>query len=185
MKHARIDTEGLVVEVISWNPEGRYHPDVAKAFLPAPDDVAVGWTCADGVFAPPPEPTPEVKLALAKVTKLQEINMGCQVALAALTPTYPERELLTFDKQEAEARAYQENSGANVPLLKALAAARGITVDDLAARVLAKSEAFAVASGALIGQRQRMEDLLDNCESAEAVQAIEVTYSLPGVEEAV
>lgn len=133
----------------------------------------------------PPRPTPEEELARARAAKLHEINLGCQAALAALTPTYPERELLTFDKQEAEARAYQANSGADVPLLSALAAGRGMAVEDLAARVLAKAEAFAVASGALIGQRQRMEDLLDNCDSVEAVRAIEVAYSLPGFEEAV
>lgn len=115
-----------------------------------------------------------------RARKLAEINAKCEAALAALTPTYPERELLTFDKQEAEARAYQADSGASVPLLTSLAAGRGISVADLAGRVIAKADAFTAASGWLIGQRQRLEDTLDACETVEAVWAIEVNYSLPG-----
>lgn len=115
-----------------------------------------------------------------RARKLAEINAKCEAALAALTLTYPERELLTFDKQEAEARAYQADSGASVPLLTSLAAGRGISVADLAGRVIAKADAFTTASGWLIGQRQRLEDTLDACETVEAVRAIEVNYSLPG-----
>lgn len=113
---------------------------------------------------------------------LAEINTKCEAALAALTPTYPERELLTFDKQEAEARAYQADNAAPTPLLTALAAGRGISVDDLAGRVIAKADAFTVASGRLIGQRQRLEDALGACETVEAARAIEVSYSLPGAD---
>ena len=40
----------------------------------------------------------------ARVRKYAEINEGCQAALAALTATYPDRELLTFERQEREAR---------------------------------------------------------------------------------
>ena len=58
----------------------------------------------------------------ARVRKYAEINEGCQAALAALTATYPDRELLTFDKQEAEARAYlSDPSSATTPILTAIA----------------------------------------------------------------
>lgn len=120
-------------------------------------------------------------LAAVKAAKLAEINNGCQAALEALTPTYPERELHSFANQEREAREYQAAPDtAQTPLLSALAAARGIGLAELADKVLAKAAAFATASGHIIGQRQHMEDMLDACGSVEAVQAIAVSYSLPG-----
>lgn len=119
-------------------------------------------------------------IASAKALKLAGINEGCQAALRGLTATYPDMELLTFDQQKREAETHLADATAECPLLSPLAEARGITLDDLAGRVLAKAAAFSAASGALIGQRQRMEDALDACTSVEEVQALAVNYSLPG-----
>lgn len=121
-------------------------------------------------------------LDAVKAARLAEINAGCQTALAGLTQTYPDRELNTFDKQEAEARAWLADNSAPTPFLSALAAARGIELAELARRVVAKADAFAVASGHLVGQRQRMEDMLDACATVEDVLAIEIVYSLPDAE---
>ena len=115
----------------------------------------------------------------AKAVKMREINDGYERAIAALTPTYPDTERLTFDKQEAEARILATNADAEAPLLTALAAGRQMDKAELARRVIAKADAFAVASGYLTGQRQRMEDLLDEAQSLADVQGIVVTYSLP------
>lgn len=127
---------------------------------------------------PPIPPT----LKDAKAAKLAEINAECQHMLESLTPTYPERELTTFDKQESEARAYTADSTASTPLLSALAQARGVPLDELARRVLVKADAFAVASGSIIGQRQALEDRLDACTTLEEVQGITVNIFMPGVE---
>lgn len=115
----------------------------------------------------------------AKTIKMQEINDGYERAIAALTPTYPDTERLTFDKQEAEARALAANADAETPLLTALAAGRNMDKAELARRVIAKADTFAVSSGYLTGQRQRMEDLLDEAQSLVDVQGIVVAYSLP------
>lgn len=98
---------------------------------------------------------------------------------AILTGTYPDREIRTFDKQESEARAYAADPTASTPLLSALAQARGIPLPDLVERVLAKADAFAVASGSIIGQRQALEDRLDACTTLEEVQGITVNISMP------
>ena len=126
----------------------------------------------------PPVPTfDEVKAA-----KLSEINKAADVAIATLTATYPDREISTFDKQEAEARAYAVDPTASTPLLSALAQARGVPLDELVRRVLAKADAFAVASGSIIGQRQALEDRLDACTTMEEVQALAVSIVMPGAE---
>ena len=109
-----------------------------------------------------------------KTAKLSEINAAADRAIATLTATYPDREISTFDKQESEARAYAA----------ALAQARGISLPDLVERVLAKADAFAVASGSIIGQRQALEDRLDACTTLEEVQGITVNISMPGGGEA-
>lgn len=126
----------------------------------------------------PPVPT----LDEVKAAKLSEINAAADRALATLTATYPDRELATFDKQESEARAYAADATASTPLLSALAQARGIPLDELVRRVLAKADAFAVASGSIIGQRQALEDRLDVCTTVEEVQSIAVNIVMPGEE---
>ena len=126
----------------------------------------------------PPVPT----LDEVKAAKLSEINAAADRAIATLTATYPDRELATFDKQESEARAYAADATASTPLLSALAQARGIPLDELVRRVLAQADAFAVASGSIIGQRQALEDRLDVCTTVEEVQSIAVNIVMPGEE---
>ena len=65
--------------------------------------------------------------------------------------------------------------------MDALAAGRQMEKAELVDRIIAKADAFAIASGSLTGQRQRYEDLLKNAQDAEAVKAIVPEYSLPPV----
>ena len=114
-----------------------------------------------------------------KAAKLAQINEGCQSALAALTPTYPEKELLTFERQEREARALLAGDGSDVAHITAIASGRGILVEDLARKIVAKADAFSLASGLFIGQRQKWEDMLKDAKTKEDVTAIQPVYSLP------
>lgn len=122
------------------------------------------------------------RLKSLKARKLDEINDAYQQAIATLTPTYPDDERLTFDKQEQEARAWLADSSTPTPFVDALAAGRQMDKAELVSRIIAKADAFALASGSLTGQRQRYEDMLDVAETADAVAAIVPQYSLPGME---
>ena len=171
---------------------------VGKLCVPHPDDDTVPdevrrqfaelWADVDAYAEAHPEMvteeqpyTPPVPtLEEAKAAKLSEINTAADAAIAALTATYPDRELATFDKQESEARAYAADATAPAPLLSALAEARGIPLPDLVERVIAKADAFAVASGSVIGRRQALEDRLDACTTLEEVQAIAVDIVMLG-----
>ena len=130
-----------------------------------------GWEVVDGFPL----------LDSVKAVKLAEINRAYESTLAALTPTYPNSERLTFNKQEEEARAWDKDNTAPTPLLDALAAGRQMDKAELVRRVLVKADAFTVASGLLTGQRQRMEDALEAAASVEEAQAIPVAYSLDPV----
>ncbi|HIX39749.1 MAG TPA: hypothetical protein H9857_02910 [Candidatus Desulfovibrio intestinigallinarum] len=118
-------------------------------------------------------------LASTKARKLAEINAACDAALASLTADYPESELLTFDKQEAEARALLADPEAVTPFLTPLAAARGMETEELARKVIAKADAFTTASGHVIGLRQKDEDRLKAAQSVEDVAVIVPEYRLP------
>ena len=114
-----------------------------------------------------------------KARKLAEVNAAYTAAIAALTPTYPDDERFTFDKQEAEARAWLADNSAPTPFVDALAAGRHMDKAELVARIIAKADAFALASGSLTGQRQRYEDMLDAASTLADVAAIVPVYALP------
>ena len=99
-------------------------------------------------------------LTNARTIKLGEINRACEVELSQLKAGYPEGEVQSWERQFAEAAAYQANSAAPTPTLDGIATARGITRDDLVGRVLVKAELFAIASGQIIGRRQIFEDAI-------------------------
>jgi len=93
--------------------------------------------------------------------KLADIKSNCQLELNALTVTYPQGEVSTFDKQETESVAFLADNTAATPLIDALAASREIDKTELANRVVAKAGLFSAASGAIIGKRQKLEDTLN------------------------
>lgn len=114
----------------------------------------------------------EAKLEAAKAAKRMEINEACNAAVAELAASYPEREILSWPQQVKEAEALAANPQAPAPLLTAIAEARSLPVVELASRVLEKMNAYAAASGALIGRRQAAEDLVYLAATPEEVARI-------------
>lgn len=111
-------------------------------------------------------------LNAAKAAKLTEINAECQKAVAALAADYPDSEVQSWPQQVKEATALSADPQADAPLLTAIATARGLPAAELASRVLGKMNAYAGASGALIGRRQAAEDLIDVAATPEDVAGI-------------
>lgn len=152
---ARIENN-TVVEIIDFDPTGNFHPSLEWHL--ADPSVSVGDALAqDGTFIAPPQPSVLDDAA----TRSHIINSASELAMEAITAGYPESEIKSWDKQEAEARAYSADPASPTPLLSALAIARGIPVSDLAVRVITKSDAFAAAAGAIIGRRQALEDQIN------------------------
>lgn len=114
----------------------------------------------------------EARLEAAKAAKRAEINAACNAAVASLAASYPEREIQSWPQQVKEAEALAADPQAPAPLLTAIADARGLPVAELASRVLNKMNAYAAASGSLIGRRQAVEDLIDLAASPEDVASI-------------
>lgn len=110
----------------------------------------------DQVFAAPAADS----LEGAKQKRLSEINAAFERQISAIMTGCPRSEVLSWDKQESEARALVQDASAITPLLSALAAARGLDKSELAQRVIAKADLFAETAGGLLGKRQALEDRL-------------------------
>lgn len=113
-----------------------------------------------------------------KYMKLSEINAVYDSATSSLVSTYPHTELLTFDKQEKEARSWNADNSVSTPFLDGLALARGIDKAELVRRVIAKSDAFQTAVATLTGLRQKYEDQLSMATTEEEVAAIVPVYDI-------
>ena len=143
------------------------------------------WSAVDALAREHPElvteeePPAPPSLEEVKAARLAEVNAAYDEAVSALVATYPDAELLTFDKQEAEARAWTVDHNAETPLVDMLAAGRQMDKAGLVSRIIAKADAFALAVGYLTGQRQRYEDMLAAAQTAEEVAAVVPEYILP------
>ena len=115
---------------------------------------------------------PAAQLARARSERLAGINADADVLVSILATDYPEREIQSWPQQVKEAEALAADPQAAAPLLTAIAESRSLPVVELASRVLGKMNAYAAASGALIGRRQAAEDLIDFAATPEDVAGI-------------
>ena len=165
-----------------WRLEEIPQSEPAPQPAPEPDPAPVP-------AEPEPEPEPEPELAPvaptldeAKAQALTAINGRCELELRVIKTGYPEAEVQSWPKQEAEARAYAADDTAATPLLSAMSAARGVELTVLAAKVIEKADLFALASGWAIGSRQACEDAIAAAQTPE--EALAVTWPEPVIPEA-
>lgn len=136
-------------------------------------DLATFTVIATSVTEPIPNSVLTERLQLRRTEMLGRVNNRCQEILQRLKTGYPEGEVLSWDQQVAEARALTIDPSDAAPLLRAVAQARGIPVDALAVKVLEKTNLYAMASGAVIGNRQKLETLLTNATTSIELEAID------------
>lgn len=110
---------------------------------------------------------------------LTGINQAAARELDALTASYPAGEVSSWPQQTSEANAILAAPGSDAatvaPLLYTIATARNIPVVELANRVLAKVQQFAIVSGQIIGKRQALEDAVAevDLQAADAIAQLE------------
>jgi len=126
------------------------------------------------------EHTPEevaAEVERLKAAKLREILTKSDEAMDSLTASYSDNEKLSWPKQEAEAKALLTAPDASAPLLRGIAAARGIPLEKLRDKVLANVSVSEQATALILGTQQKYEDAVRAAETVEAVQGIEVDYA--------
>lgn len=138
------------------------------------------WTYQDiPAGTPTVDPEYEPSLADLKLAKQAEIRDIADGFLQTLAAEYGAMEKLTWDQQATEADALSADAGAAAPLVRSIAAARGMDALELAARIRANRSQWVALSGYIVGQRLAYQDQLDVAQTVEQVAAITPTYRLP------
>jgi hypothetical protein len=124
------------------------------------------------------EPTP-ASLVDVKLSKQAEIRDEADLFLQMLATEYGAIEKLTWDQQSMEADALALDADAPAPMVRSIAAARGMSALELATRIQANRAQWVVLSGHIVGQRLGYQDQLDAATTTEQVAAIVPVYTLP------
>ena len=110
----------------------------------------LAWIAEGNTPLPGDVPT----LTELKLSKVAYINQKASAELAQITSAYPKDEVATWPNQLEDAKAWQVDPLATLSILPQIALAAGITVDELAVRVLALAAQFNNISGVIIGKRK-------------------------------
>ncbi|MBZ7976889.1 hypothetical protein [Campylobacter sp. RM12637] len=120
----------------------------------------------------------ELSIDELKANKLAEIENAFKSVMTNLDKT-PSEERLTFERQEREARAYQESKNElDAPFVKVLAEQRGVEFELLVSKIIEKADKYASISATFIGKRQRYEDLVALATTKEDLNSLHVEFSL-------
>lgn len=124
-------------------------------------------------------PAEDAVLAQVKKEKLAQVFSASDAALSELSSRFSEHEKLSWTKQEQEAKALQLDPEAPAPLLRGMAASRGITLEALQTKVMANVQAFESAAALILGTQQRYEDEVAVATTTEEVYQIVPVFDLP------
>ena len=115
---------------------------------------------------------------IEKAKKLVEIDEVFQKTIDSLTSGWPEGEIKTWERQEKEALLLQSNPTAATPFLATVASQRGITVAELATRVIRDSIAFSNASAYYVGLRHKARQLVQALPNESSYERLQELYAI-------
>ena len=111
-----------------------------------------------------------------KAIKLIEINNAYETAILAVQREHiPQTEMLSFETQERESKAYKDSGYTDTslcPFMQSIANARGVDLKALCDKVLEKATLYRQASGMLIGKRQGLQDRIEQVKTKEDLEGI-------------
>ena len=125
--------------------------------------------------------TPEAKFLRAKEAKRAEIWSAGDAILAAVKANYTGAEIESWSKQEAGAKDYAAgNTGTEAAqFVAAIAQTRGIATATLVQKILANVASYGTLSAAVIGEQQRLDDLIKAAVTQADLDAIVWTFVPP------
>ena len=168
----------------AWARESRYPTDTPEFFGICPDDADIDAPGVLGDLSPgdwSSALTDEVSARQVQITASN--NTAYEQAVAKMTSGYPPSEIATWERQRAEALAWEAGSAAPTPWIDLAASARGLDRNEYLTRTLLKVKAFAQASAWLTGRRQGIDDAIRAASTLEQLKAITIDYTLPGAHE--
>ena len=124
-------------------------------------------------------------LDLIRNAKQEEINRKAQAfvsAVAELDKT-PQFEQATWQEQANEALAWYKDRNAPTPTLDEIAQNRNVPVELLRQKAYEKTMQYRRLTNTIAGQRQHFEDKLNQAQTAQEIDAINVVYHFSNSEE--
>ena len=140
--------------------------DVNAYALAHPDEVTVEL--------PPAPPT----LEQTRLAKLAEINAGYESVMEYVQSGYPDKEVLSWERQATQARELKANPDAEASFVRTLAAVKDVPVQEMADRIINNAENWEPVAAMLTAQRQLLEEAAYLAVTVEEVQAIKVSYTV-------
>ena len=165
-------------KVVLADSGAQFHWATQKDILPAVDTVGIsnckGMVLANEVTTVEQDTlkNPPKELAVEKMKKAQELKQWAAQQTAVFTDEYTQAEIASWDLQESEAKAYQSDPQASVPFIEGMATQRGITVDDLANRIITNSAAYKTLGSEVFGKRQKYFDQIEAATTLAEVEAV-------------
>lgn len=155
------------------DPQGNICGESLDLFTPAEDRRIV----AKSDYSP----DPAAALSKAKAAKLHEAATAAQgfIDRVAGLDTVPPFERDSWATQALEAQAWAADHDAPTPILAGIAQARGVPLDTLRERALAKSNAYSALTASVAGQRQALEDRIRAATDIDALNAVTIRYAPP------
>src|SRR5690242_10328543 len=159
-RHIDLSAMPAAIRAVQWNGVNGHieYDDMANSPL---DSIADFQQFVDAWRAAPPQPPAPATPPEPKTAALNRINNAYQAAIAAMTAGYPEDEIESWPKQEAEARAWLSDPDIATPWMDGAAAGRGISKSQLAAKIMENIKRFATEHGQLTGKRQKVRDQIN------------------------
>ena len=111
-----------------------------------------------------------------KAIKLLEINNAYETAILSVQREHiPQTEMLSFETQERESKAYKDSGYTDTslcPFMQSIANARNKDLKALCDKALEKATLYRQASGMLIGKRQGLQDRIEQVQTKEDLESI-------------
>ena len=111
-----------------------------------------------------------------KAIKLIEINNAYETAILSVQREHiPQTEMLSFEIQERESKAYKDSGYTDTslcPFMQSIATARGVDLKALCDKAIEKAALYRQASGMLIGKRQGLQDRIEQIQTKEDLEGI-------------
>lgn len=128
-----------------------------------------GWRIVDA--------TDELKAAKAK--KRKEINDAADAAMAPIESLYPKTEINSWIQQLPEAEAWHKDNNATTPYLDGLLAKRpSKTKAEVVGKIRDRAADYIPVSSSVVGQRQELDDQVDDATTVAEVEAIAVVIEV-------
>lgn len=99
-------------------------------------------------------------LTVKRTVLAQNIRDKYSILMKAIVDPYSQNERETWATQLTEANDWLADNTATVPMISAMATARGITVETLVTKIKENEQTYRTSIGQLLGQQQKELDTL-------------------------